>query len=126
MNIRKTISGLGFIVALGTPLATLGDTTSGPIYDESGSHIAPALFGTVTYTPRLATAQPLRVGDVSADRQYVFLGDENGWQSRQMQYRYQSGSLAHVDDPAGHMARLADTRPLTEQERLARQSSAGR
>lgn len=125
MNIRKTVTGLGFIIALGTPLATLGDTTSGPIYDESGSHIAPALFGTIKQTPRLATAQPLRVGDISADRQYVFLGDENGWQSRQMQYRYQGGSLAHVDDPAGHMDRYADSRRLTEQERLARQNSAG-
>jgi len=31
----------------------------------------------------------------------------------------------HLDDPSGHMHRLADNSPLTEQERIALERSAG-
>ncbi len=33
--------------------------------------------------------------------------------------------MIHVDDPVGHMHRMADTSPMTAQERIARERSGG-
>ncbi|MBL0144244.1 MAG: hypothetical protein IPP91_19605 [Betaproteobacteria bacterium] len=72
-----------------------------------------------------AESTPLKLGDISLDREYVFMGEEGGWQIRPMQYVFERGRLVHVDDPPGHMTRQADTRPLTEAERRALESSGG-
>ena len=75
--------------------------------------------------PLATAATPLKLGDISLDREYVFMG-EGGWQIRPMQYVFERGRLVHVDDPPGHMTRQADTRPWTEAERRALESSGGR
>jgi hypothetical protein len=72
-----------------------------------------------------AEATPLKLGDISPDREYVYMGEEGGWQIRPMLYVIERGRLVHVDDPPGHMTRQADTRPWTEAERRALESSAG-
>jgi hypothetical protein len=125
MNIRTTASALGLFIALGTPVATLAGDVTRPLYDEFGDHFATPPYGTTTNTAPLAAVSGAQVGDISADGQYVFLGEASGWQIRPMQFRIENGRLAHVDDPAGHMDRLADARPLTAQELATRQSSAG-
>ena len=73
-----------------------------------------------------AESTRLKPGDISLDREYVFMGEEGGWQIRPMQYVFERGRLVHVDDPPGHMTRQADTRPWTEAERRALESSGGR
>ena len=89
MNSRQFLSSLGVILALGAPNAVLADAVS-----------QSAKIG----TPRL--------GEISADRQYVYQGEQVGWQLRSMQYRFENGRIVHVDDPVGHMSRKADsTRP---------------
>lgn len=123
---RKTIgAALGLAVSLGVPLDSFADGFWEPTHDETGSRIVMPRFGTVVKTAPLPAAKALQAGDISADRQYVFLGEEGGWQLRPMVYRLEGGRLVHVDDPAGHMDRLADTTPLTEQQRLARERSGG-
>lgn len=125
MNMRKSLSGLGFLIALGAPLAALAGGFWETTDDEAGSRIVAPQFGNVAKSAPLAAVNPLRPGDVSPDRQYVYLGEGGGWQLRPMQYRFEHGRLVHVDDPAGHMNRVADTRPLTEQQRVTLQRSAG-
>ena len=82
-----------------------------------------------TASPSAASVQPaskpLQAGDLSADRQYVFVGGEGGWELRPMSYRFENGRFVHVDDPVGHMHRQADSRPLTEQQRIALERSSG-
>jgi hypothetical protein len=67
----------------------------------------------------------LQAGDISRDRQYVYLGEEGGWQLRTMQYRFQDGHFVHVDDPVGHMLRVADSSPLTAEDRAALERTGG-
>lgn len=62
---------------------------------------------------------------MSADRQFAFLGKGNGWQLRPMQNRLENGRFTHVDDPVGHMHRMADTSPVTPQELVDRRNSGG-
>ena len=125
MSIRKTLTTLGFAIAFATPVAALADVTWETTNDEAGSRIVAPEFGSVAKTAPVANVTPLTAGTVSADRQYVFVGEEGGWQLRPMQYAFQGGRLVHVDDPAGHMQRMADNSPLTEQERMALELSAG-
>ena len=125
MNIRKSATALGIVITLGTPLAALAGGFWVTTNDEAGSRIVAPQSGTITNTAPLANVTALTPGAISTDRQYVFLGDEGGWQLRPMQYRIDNGRLVHVDDPAGHMNRVADTRPLTEQQRIALRHSVG-
>jgi len=126
MSTRKLALGIGFTIALGAPLAVLAgglwETTS----DEAGSRIVAPPFGAVSTRSAVTTSELLRIGAISADRQYAFLGDEGGWQLRPMEYRIEGGRLVHVDDPVGHMDRLADNSPFTAEQLLALEHSRGR
>ena len=70
-------------------------------------------------------APPLKIATVSRHGQNVWAGEEGGWQLRPMEYRFVDGRLAHVDEPAGHMNRLADTSPETAAQKTARANSGG-
>lgn len=126
MKLRHSAYALGFAVALSTPLAAFADSFWETTNDEPGTRIVAPQIGTIARTAPLPSVTALQPGAVSPDRQYVFLGEAAGWELRPMQFAFVNGRLAHVDDPAGHMDRVADTRPLTEQQRLALERSAGR
>jgi len=125
MSTRKSLTTLALALSLAAPAAALADDFWITTNDEAGSRIVAPEFGSVAKTAPVANVTPLTAGTVSADRQYVFVGEEGGWQLRPMQYAFQGGRLVHVDDPAGHMQRMADNSPLTEQERMALELSAG-
>ena len=125
MKSRKALIALGTTMILGTPLAALADVTWITTYDEAGSQIVITRDDPATSRNAPVATKALNPGDVSPDRQYVFMGDEGGWQIRPMEYRFQGGRIVHVDDPVGHMDRLADTTPLTEQQRVSLERSAG-
>jgi hypothetical protein len=112
--------------ALAAPAIALAEPLWETTNDEPGSRIVAPRFGTIAKSAPVAGVKPLAAGAVSADRQYVFLGEEGGWQLRPMQYAFQGGRLVHVDDPEGHMSKVADRRPLTEAERAAQQRLGGR
>lgn len=124
MFTRKSITSLGLVVALVSPAAALADFTWIRTNDEAGS--------AWVFTPDVATkrvtpvdTKALKLGDLSADRQYVFIGGDSDWELRQMEHRFESGRLVHVDDPAGHMHGIVDAGPLTAQERAMRANSSG-
>ncbi len=123
MSTRKLATGLA--IALCAPLAAWAGEFFETTNDEAGSRIVTPRFGAPTTGSAPAASTALRVGEISADRQYVYLGDEGGWQLRPMTYRFEGGGLAHVDDPVGHMFRLADNSPFTPELRLAFQHSRG-
>lgn len=125
MSTRKSLTTLAIALSFAAPAAALADGFWVTTNDEPGSRIVAPAIGSIAKSAPAARVSPLAAGAVSADRQYVFLGEEAGWQLRPMQYAFQGGRLVHVDDPAGHMQRLADNSPLTEQERLALERSAG-
>ncbi len=126
MSTRRIAAGLGFAIALGAPLSALAEGFWETTNDETGSRIVIPQFGMISKGTAATAVGPPQAGDISADRQFVFLGDDGGWQLRPMEYRFQGGRLVHVDDPVDHMHRLADTRPLTEQERASLRGSGGR
>jgi len=124
MNLRKSAAALGFAVAFATPLAALAGGIWESTNDEAGSRIVnpqpgSAYLGALQAGAMNEGATARRVGEISADRIYVYHGDEGGWQLRPMQYLHQGGHFMHVDDPAGHMHRLADDAPPTAAERAA-------
>jgi len=125
MSNRKYVTTLGLAIALGAPLTALADGFWETTNDEAGSRIVVPQLGAVSRNSAAAPAAPLRVGAISADRQYVFLGEEGGWQLRPMEYRVEGGRLVHVDDPVGHMHRLADSSPLTAGQRAALERGGG-
>lgn len=125
MKSRRALIALGTTMILGTPLAALADVTWITTNDEAGTQIVITKNDPATTRIAPVATKALTLGDISLDRQYVFLGDEGGWQLRPMEYRFQGGRLVHVDDPVGHMDSLADTKPLTEQQRIALERSAG-
>ncbi len=125
MSVRKALLAMGTTVVLASPLAALADFTWVTTNDEPGSRIVWVASGPASKSSAPVVTQPLRVGDISADREYVYLGEEGGWQSRQMENRFEGGRLVHVDDPAGHMHRSADARPLTAEQRAALDRSSG-
>jgi len=125
MKIRTSLTALGITMLLGAPLASYADITWETTNDEAGSRIVITRDAPTAARVAPVATKPLMQGDVSADREYVFLGEEAGWQSRQMQYRFEGGRMVHVDDPAGHMNRQADRTPLTEQQRIALERSGG-
>ncbi len=93
--------------------------------DEAGSAIVVAGIRRAPHRRCAHGREAAPAGDLSADRQYVFHGGEGGWQLRPMEYAFVSGRFAHVDDPVGHMHRMADNRPLTATERTALGHSSG-
>ena len=125
MSVRKALLAIGATVALASPLAALADFTWIVTDDEPGSRYVWVESGSASKGGVPANAKPPKVGDISADREYVFLGEEGGWQSRQMEYRFENGRLVHVDDPVGHMHRSADARTLTAEQRAALDRSSG-
>lgn len=125
MKTRTALTVLGTTMLLGTPLASYADITWITTHDEPGSRIVITREGPATTRVAPAAAKALKPGDISADRDYVFMGEEGGWQSRQMEYRTEGGRLVHVDDPVGHMLRSADTRPLTAEQHVALERSSG-
>jgi len=125
MKSRKTLIALGTTMILATPLAALADVTWITTYDEAGSQIVITRDDPASARIAPVATKAPSPGDISLDRQYVFLGDEGGWQIRPMEYRFQGGRFVHVDDPVGHMDRLADTTPLSEQQRITLERSAG-
>ncbi len=125
MKTRTTLFALGATMLLGAPLVSYADITWITTTDEPGSRIVITRDAPATTRVAPVAAKALKPGDVSADREYVFTGDEGGWQSRQMEYRHEGGRLVHVDDPVGHMHRSADTRPLTAEQRVALERSSG-
>lgn len=124
MKYRNCLTAALAAIAVVTPLASLADIVWIATHDEAGTRIE-FMAPSVPARPAPLDATALKAGDLSSDREYVFLGEAGGWQLRPMQYRLESGRIAHVDDPKGHMERLADTSPLTEQERVARERSGG-
>lgn len=125
MKARNSALAVVVTLALGAPFSALAGGFWQSTQDEAGSAIVTPEFGAPRSASATAGVKPLRAGDLSVDRQYVFLGGEGGWQLRPMEYAYENGRLAHVDDPVGHMHRVADTRPLTEAERIALTRSGG-
>lgn len=162
MKLRTPLTALGLALVLTSPLASLADTgqslsritpsaAAGSLRlgdlspdgqyvwqgEESGWQIRPIEYRfengrlIVVNAPRgqmrplAAEVTPLKLGDISPDREYVYMGEEGGWQIRPMLYVFERGRLVHVDDPPGHMTRQADTRPWTEAERRALESSGG-
>lgn len=125
MSTRKSLTKIALALSLVAPAAALADGFWVTTNDEPGSRIVAPQIGSVANTAPAARVNPLAAGTVSIDRQYVFLGEEGGWHLRPMQYALQGGRLVHLDDPSGHMHRLADNSPLTEQERIALERSAG-
>lgn len=125
MKTRTSLIALGITVLLGAPLASYADITWITTADEPGSRIVITRDDRAAPRVAHATAKAPMPGDISADREYVFAGEEGGWHPRQMEYRYDGGRLVHVDDPVGHMERSADTRPLTTDQRIALERSSG-
>jgi len=125
MKSRKALIALGTLMILGAPLSAVADGTWIRSNDEAGWQYVPAPYGSVKPTPALPAVKPFQPGDLSPDREWVYTGGESDWAPRQMTYVYQGGRLVHLDDPVGHMNRLPDSRPLTDNERLARESSGG-
>jgi hypothetical protein len=124
MKLRNSLTAAFAAIAMGAPLASFADVVWIDTQDEAGTRIEfTANSAPAQAAPRVVT--PPRAGDLSPDRQYVFLGEEGGWQLRPMEYRFEGGRLVHIDDPKGHMERLADSSLLTEQERMARERSGG-
>lgn len=123
MNIR-ILAALGAVIALCLPLASRADITWIPTHDEPGSRIV-ITAGPATGSAAAPYARPPRAGDISADREYVFMGEEGGWQIRPEEYRVEGSGLVHVDDPVGHWNRTGDMSLLTEAERIARHHSFG-
>lgn len=125
MRSRKALIAFGTTMILGAPLAAFADVTWITTNDEPGSQIVITKDDPATTRIAPVATKALRVGDISPDRQYVFLGEGSGWQIRPMEYRFEGGRLVHVDDPVGHMNRTADTRPLTAEQRDALARSSG-
>lgn len=125
MKSRKALIALGTTVILGTPLAALAEVTWITTNDEAGSRIVMTRDDPAKARIAPVPTKASRPGDISPDRQYVFTGEEGAWQIRPMEYRFREGRIVHVDDPVGHMDRLADTTPLTEQQRISLERSAG-
>lgn len=125
MSTRDLPVRIGLAVALGMPLVAVADGFFETTYDEAGSRIVAQPFGAMSRGQAPSDVEPLRIGDISTDRQYVYLGEEGGWQLRPMENRYENGRWIHVDDPPGHMTRVADTTPLTARQRAALENSFG-
>ncbi|MCW5590602.1 MAG: hypothetical protein KIS74_00755 [Burkholderiales bacterium] len=126
MNTRKALITLGAItVGLTAPIVSMADITWITTNDEAGTRIVQTASGSAPAASVQPASKPLQAGDLSADRQYVFVGGEGGWELRPMSYRFENGRFVHVDDPVGHMHRQADSRPLTEQQRIALERSSG-
>lgn len=125
MKVRnQTLTALGFAIALGSPLASFAvtwETTN----DEAGSRIVNPVFGAASKSVRIADTTALRPGDLSSDRQYVYLGEASGWQLRPMEYRFENGRLTHVDDPVGHMQRQAGATSIAVEQNVAHVGSSG-
>jgi len=126
MNIRRSATAVAVATACSIPAIALADPFWEATNDEAGSRIVVPRAGSVAATRPASTVRPYGLGDISHDLQYVFLGEEGGWQLRPMQYAFQGGRLVHVDDPEGHMSKIADRSPLTEAERAAQQRLGGR
>lgn len=125
MSTRKLAVRLGLAVALGVPLFAVAVGFFETTYDEAGSRIVTQPFGVTSRGQAPLDVVPFRLGDISTDRQYVYLGEEGGWQLRPMENRYENDRWMHVDDPPGHMTRVADTTPLTARQRAALENSFG-
>ena len=125
MSNRKSVLSLVCAIVVGAPLAATADGTWVRTNDEAGSQFVPARVGTTSRAVPPTDTKPPTYGAISADRQFVFIGEEGGWQLRPMAYRREGGRFVHVDDPAGHMSRTADTRPLTPEQRSALKNSGG-
>ena len=126
MNTRKALIALGAAtVGFAVPAVSMADVTWITTNDEAGTRIVQTASGSGPASTVNPGSKPLQAGDISADREYVFVGGDGGWQLRPMTYRFENGRLVHVDDPAGHMHRQADSRPLTEQQRIALERSSG-
>ena len=126
MTNLKTLSTLGIALALAAPLAIAADgvfiTTDGEAVSRVVDPVVGQPIARVTPDP----APPLKIGTLSRQGQNVWAGEEGGWQLRPMEYRFVNGRLAHVDEPAGHMNRLADASPETVAQKTARANSGGR
>jgi len=125
MNVRKSLVALGLVASVGAPLSALAEGIWITTNDEPGSRIVQPAAAKVAGSAALAAVNPTQPGDISPDRQYVFVGGDGGWQIRPMEYRFENGRLVHVDDPVGHMHRVANAGPLSERERTALERSGG-
>lgn len=120
----KSLAVIGLAIAIGSPLASFAvvwETTN----DEAGSRIVAPALGTASNNVRIAETKALRPGDLSSDRQYVYLGEASGWQLRPMEYRLENGRLTHVDDPVGHMERQASATSIADEQNAALVGSSG-
>lgn len=118
----RSLTALGLAVALGSPLASFAvvwETTN----DEPGSRIVAPALGAASKSARIPDTKALRPGDLSSDRQYVYLGE--AWQLRPMEYRFENGRLTHVNDPVGHMERQVGTTSVAVEENAALVGSSG-
>lgn len=126
MNTRKSLTSLGLALVLAAPLGAFAGNIWVTTRGEAVSRIVNPVLGQPVQRVAPDPAPPLRVGSVSRDGQYLYAGEEGGWQFRPMQYRFEGGRLVHVDEPAGHMERLADSSAYTPAQLAALASSGGR
>lgn len=123
-QVTRSISrGAAVAAALAIPLAATAAHVFEPTGDEAGSRIVNHPSGILA--PLGATSAFLAKGELSLDRQFVYLGDEGGWQLRPMEYGFRGGRLVHLDDPPGHMEAQPDTTPASAAQR-ARLERGGR
>lgn len=125
MKFRTSALAFGITLALGAPFSVLAGGFWQATQDEAGSAIVVPEIGVPQGIAPAKAAGLLKKGEFSVDRQYVYLGGEGGWQIRPMEYAYEGGSFAHVDDPVGHMHRVANASPLTAAERIALERIGG-
>lgn len=125
MSTRDVAVRIALAAALGVPFFAVAVGFFETTYDEAGSRIVAQPFGAMSRGQAPLDVEPLRLGDISTDRQYVYLGEEGGWQLRPMENRYGNSRWMHVDDPPGHMTRVADTTLLIAQQRAALEHSFG-
>jgi hypothetical protein len=120
----KSLTALGLAIALGSPLASFAAVWEAT-NDEAGSRIVAPALGAASKSVRIPDTKALRLGDVSSDRQYVYLGEASGWQLRPMEYRFENGRLTHVDDPVGHMERQVGNTSIAVEQNVAHVGSSG-
>lgn len=120
---RSISWGAAVVVALAFPLAAPAAHVFETTGDEAGSRIVNHPSGILA--PRGEASLHFAKGELSPDRQFVYLGDEGGWQLRPMEYGFRGGRLVHLDDPPGHMEAQPDTSPASAAQR-ARLERGGR
>ena len=132
MNRKAKVAIVSAIVSIASfattatagPLSVAPDSMWAQTNDEAGWALVSPTFGAPFRSTAPADGKPLRIGDMSVDGQYVYAGEDSGWQVRQAQYRLDGGRFVRVDDLVGRANRHAGASvpmgaPRAETEQLA-------